>query len=92
MAKLSPDGRRIRTIIIATPFLVASSILLYKRLFLGEEQKRLPRPAHLATPSPPPADPSRRPNETGEWSGVPDDVRRRIQQAEEGAHEAGRRV
>ncbi|ORY39484.1 hypothetical protein BCR35DRAFT_311479 [Leucosporidium creatinivorum] len=34
----------IRTIIIATPFLVASSILMYKRLVLGEEQKHLPRP------------------------------------------------
>lgn len=34
----------IRTIIIATPFLVASSILIYKRLVLGEEQKHLPRP------------------------------------------------
>jgi hypothetical protein len=32
-----------RTIIIATPFLVASSLLLYKRLFLGEEQRHLPR-------------------------------------------------
>jgi len=43
MAKLSPDGRRIRNIIIATPFLVASSILLYKRLVLGEEQRKMPK-------------------------------------------------
>ncbi|GAA6061802.1 hypothetical protein JCM10212_004858 [Sporobolomyces blumeae] len=93
MSKLSPDARRIRTIIIATPFLVASSILMYKRLFLGEEQRRLPRPAPLGSPeasatiagtlrevaSEPPIKSDR-----GEWNGVPDDVRRRIQAAEQG--------
>ncbi|GAA5852236.1 hypothetical protein JCM5353_004081 [Sporobolomyces roseus] len=80
MAKLSPDGRRIRTIIIASPFLVASSILLYKRLFLGEEQRRLPRPAQLQGNLPVEA----RDHGNGEWKGVPEDVRKRIQQAEEG--------
>lgn len=43
MAKLSPDGKRIRAIIISAPFLIASSILLYKRLVLGEEQRLLPK-------------------------------------------------
>ncbi|KAM0755024.1 hypothetical protein T439DRAFT_352979 [Meredithblackwellia eburnea MCA 4105] len=41
--KLSPDGRRLRAIIIATPFLVVSSVILYKRLVLGEEQRLLPK-------------------------------------------------
>ncbi|SCZ95333.1 BZ3500_MvSof-1268-A1-R1_Chr11-2g03439 [Microbotryum saponariae] len=41
---LPADAKRLRTIIIATPFLVGSSILLYKRLMLGEEQRLLPRP------------------------------------------------
>ncbi|GAA5838554.1 hypothetical protein JCM3766R1_006009 [Sporobolomyces carnicolor] len=82
MAKLSPDGRRIRTIIIATPFLVASSVLLYKRLFLGEEQKRLPRPVPAS---------QRPPADGGEWQGMPEDVRRRIQEAEKGADYDGNR-
>jgi hypothetical protein len=42
---LTRPHHSIRTIIIATPFLVASSILMYKRLVLGEEQKHLPRPS-----------------------------------------------
>ncbi|GAA5953781.1 hypothetical protein JCM3765_006964 [Sporobolomyces pararoseus] len=91
MAKLSPDGRRIRTIIIATPFLVASSILLYKRLFLGEEQKRLPRT--VSNLSQPVRNGAGSGNETGEWNGVPEDVRRRIQEAEQGAsYEGNKRI
>lgn len=42
MAKLTADAKRVRTIIIATPFLVASSILLYQRLVLGKEQRKIP--------------------------------------------------
>lgn len=42
MAKLTADGARLRNIIISTPFLVATSLLLYKRLVLGEEQRKIP--------------------------------------------------
>ncbi|KAF8958992.1 hypothetical protein BDZ97DRAFT_1430978 [Flammula alnicola] len=41
--KLSLEARRIRMIIVSLPILVASSFVLYKRLYLGEEQRRLPR-------------------------------------------------
>ncbi|BGP26945.1 hypothetical protein JCM10295v2_005907 [Rhodotorula toruloides] len=40
----SPEQKRISTIIVSFPFLVATSFLLYRRLVLGEEQKRMPRP------------------------------------------------
>lgn len=45
----------IRAIILSTPFLVASSILMYKRLVLGEDQRKfprqpLPRPSDTAAP------------------------------------------
>ena len=43
---------RIRAIIISTPLLVASSILMYKRLVLGEEQKRMPKPRPIQTELP----------------------------------------
>jgi len=79
-SSLTLNSYRIRTIIIATPFLVASSLLLYKRLFLGEEQKRLPRPQRIRGDLPIEA----RGGIEGEWKGVPEDVRKRIQQAEEG--------
>jgi len=36
---------------VATPFLVASTFLLYKRLYLGEEQKHLPRPGPMGPPA-----------------------------------------
>lgn len=36
---------------MATPFLVASSYLMYKRLYLGEEQKRLPRAGPMGPPA-----------------------------------------
>ncbi|KAF8173721.1 hypothetical protein BJ912DRAFT_71358 [Pholiota molesta] len=44
MAKpqLSLEARRIRLIIVSLPILVASSFVLYKRLYLGEEQRKLP--------------------------------------------------
>ncbi|KJA23907.1 hypothetical protein HYPSUDRAFT_201032 [Hypholoma sublateritium FD-334 SS-4] len=45
MAKpqLSLEARRIRLIIVSLPILVASSFVLYKRLYLGEEQRTLPK-------------------------------------------------
>ncbi|KAI8372761.1 uncharacterized protein BYT42DRAFT_646748 [Radiomyces spectabilis] len=36
--KLSPAGRRLATIIVATPFMVTTSWILYKRVVLGEER------------------------------------------------------
>ncbi|KPV74009.1 uncharacterized protein RHOBADRAFT_66697 [Rhodotorula graminis WP1] len=77
---LNPDGRRIRTIIISAPFLVASSLLLYKRLYLGEEQRHLPpRPPHMAT-----AVPAQQQRELkGDLEGVPADIARRIRDAED---------
>ncbi|ORZ10180.1 hypothetical protein BCR42DRAFT_422909 [Absidia repens] len=37
--KLSPAGRRLATIIVATPFMVTTSWILYKRVILGEERR-----------------------------------------------------
>ncbi|GAA6002958.1 uncharacterized protein JCM10292_000266 [Rhodotorula paludigena] len=71
--KLNPDGRRIRAIIISAPFLVASSILLYKRLVLGEEQRRLPGSSRSALPVPGDGGPE----------GMPQDVLKRIKEAED---------
>ncbi|GAA6050369.1 hypothetical protein JCM3770_004004 [Rhodotorula araucariae] len=78
---LNPDGRRIRTIIITAPFLVASSLLLYKRLVLGEEQRRLPPRPGVVTPGAvavqaPPRD---------ALEGIPADVAAPIREAEEQA-------
>jgi len=42
--KLSPQGQRLRTIILAVPIMAATSVVLYKRLVLGEPQRKLPRP------------------------------------------------
>ncbi|GAA6010899.1 hypothetical protein JCM10207_003980 [Rhodosporidiobolus poonsookiae] len=89
--KLSPDGRRIRTIIITAPFVVASSILLYKRLVLGEEQRHLPRPVRgvsvdgrpMQQPLSGPGKPSEK-REDG-FEGMPADVAARIREAEERA-------
>ncbi|KAF8902528.1 hypothetical protein CPB84DRAFT_1846185 [Gymnopilus junonius] len=41
--KLPLEARRIRLIIVSLPILVASSLVLYKRLVLGEEQRKLPQ-------------------------------------------------
>ncbi|KZP17378.1 hypothetical protein FIBSPDRAFT_1046896 [Athelia psychrophila] len=43
MAPLSPQGKRIRTIMVALPIMAATSFVMYKRLVLGEEQRLLPR-------------------------------------------------
>ncbi|KAF8478823.1 hypothetical protein JB92DRAFT_1824297 [Gautieria morchelliformis] len=42
--KLSPDARRVRTIIISLPLIGVTSFVLYKRLVWGEPQRRLPGP------------------------------------------------
>ncbi|GAA5954963.1 hypothetical protein JCM21900_005948 [Sporobolomyces salmonicolor] len=85
--KISQEARNIRNIIISTPFLIASSYLLYKRLYLGEEQRRLPIPpadgsgvgmgAHSAALEAAGV-------KGEEWKGVPEGVRKRIQEAEAG--------
>ncbi|GAA5896630.1 hypothetical protein JCM8208_004250 [Rhodotorula glutinis] len=77
---LNPDGRRIRTIIISAPFLVASSLLLYKRLYLGEEQKHLPPRPGMSGAA---AVPVQQREQMGDLEGVPKDVARRIREAEE---------
>ncbi|KIM41349.1 hypothetical protein M413DRAFT_146983 [Hebeloma cylindrosporum] len=40
--KLSLEARRIKTIIVALPIMVACSLVLYKRQYLGEERRQLP--------------------------------------------------
>ncbi|KAH9474561.1 hypothetical protein JR316_0013023 [Psilocybe cubensis] len=44
MAKqsLPLEARRIRTIIVTLPIITACSFVLYKRLVLGEDQRKLP--------------------------------------------------
>ncbi|KAI0305114.1 hypothetical protein B0F90DRAFT_1815367 [Multifurca ochricompacta] len=42
--KLSPQGQRLRTIILAVPIMAATSVVLYRRLVLGEPQRKLPHP------------------------------------------------
>jgi hypothetical protein len=42
--KLSPQGQRLRIIILTVPIMAATSVVLYKRLLLGEPQRKLPRP------------------------------------------------
>ncbi|GJJ14664.1 hypothetical protein Clacol_008930 [Clathrus columnatus] len=39
--KLPRDARRIQTIIVALPVAVVSGFVLYKRIFWGEEQRKL---------------------------------------------------
>ncbi|KAI0292871.1 hypothetical protein BC826DRAFT_1105277 [Russula brevipes] len=47
--KLSPQGQRLRTIIVTVPIMAATSVVLYKRLVLGEPQRKLPRPGERDT-------------------------------------------
>ncbi|TFK25429.1 hypothetical protein FA15DRAFT_668506 [Coprinopsis marcescibilis] len=49
MAKvpLSPQAQRLRTIIVALPILIASSVVLYKREVRGEPRRTLPPPSEL---------------------------------------------
>ncbi|PWN37727.1 uncharacterized protein FA14DRAFT_177011 [Meira miltonrushii] len=39
--KLTPDQQRIRVMVVTFPVLVATSVVLFKRMFLGEEQRKL---------------------------------------------------
>ncbi|ETW77504.1 hypothetical protein HETIRDRAFT_411690 [Heterobasidion irregulare TC 32-1] len=41
--KLSPQGKRLRTIIITIPIIVASSLVLYERLVQGKPQRTISR-------------------------------------------------
>ncbi|KAI9429056.1 hypothetical protein H4582DRAFT_2090224 [Lactarius indigo] len=41
--KLSPQGQRLRIIILTVPIMAATSVVLFKRLVLGEPQRKLPR-------------------------------------------------
>ncbi|KAF8509659.1 hypothetical protein BU17DRAFT_98751 [Hysterangium stoloniferum] len=58
--KLSPDARRIRTIIVALPIAGVTAYVLYKRLVLGEQQRKLEHvkgpiiPLNTTAPRPPP--------------------------------------
>ncbi|KAN0136912.1 hypothetical protein V8E53_005353 [Lactarius tabidus] len=47
--KLSPQGQRLRVIILTVPIMAATSLVLYKRLVLGESQRQLPRPGDRNT-------------------------------------------
>ncbi|KAJ9479396.1 hypothetical protein PHBOTO_002888 [Pseudozyma hubeiensis] len=46
---LTPEQKRIRTIMISFPLLVATSVVLFKRLYLGEEQRTLPSQGKIAS-------------------------------------------
>ncbi|CAK9784565.1 hypothetical protein CC85DRAFT_283015 [Cutaneotrichosporon oleaginosum] len=47
---LSTDAKRLRTVVIAFPVLVVTSAILYRRAFMGEEQRRIPRPQEVLRP------------------------------------------
>jgi hypothetical protein len=47
--KLSPQGQRLRIIILTVPIMAATSVVLYKRLVLGDPQRQLPRPGDRNT-------------------------------------------
>jgi len=47
--RLSPQGQRLRVIILTVPIMAATSVVLYKRLMLGEPQRQLPRPGDQNT-------------------------------------------
>ncbi|PWY99462.1 hypothetical protein BCV70DRAFT_162853 [Testicularia cyperi] len=47
---LTPEQRRIRTIMVSFPLLVATSVVLVKRLYMGEEQRKLPDSGKLIPP------------------------------------------
>jgi len=42
---LSPQARRLRTIIVTVPIIGATSFVLYKRLILGEPRRTVPHPS-----------------------------------------------
>ncbi|KAG8926407.1 hypothetical protein FRC02_008895 [Tulasnella sp. 418] len=41
---LPPDARRLQVIILAAPVLAVTSYILYRRFYLGEEQRKFERP------------------------------------------------
>ncbi|KAI5450218.1 hypothetical protein NCC49_003235 [Naganishia albida] len=43
MPPLTPEAQRLRIIILSFPLFVGTSYVLYKRAFLGEEQRKIPR-------------------------------------------------
>ncbi|KAH9022170.1 hypothetical protein EDB85DRAFT_2151924 [Lactarius pseudohatsudake] len=47
--KLSPQGQRLRIIILTVPIMAATSVVLFKRLVLDEPQRKLPRPGDRDT-------------------------------------------
>ncbi|GMK54010.1 hypothetical protein CspeluHIS016_0105960 [Cutaneotrichosporon spelunceum] len=44
---LATDAKRLRTMVIAFPVLVVTSAILYRRVFMGEKQRLLPRSEDL---------------------------------------------
>ncbi|RSH88506.1 uncharacterized protein EHS24_001051 [Apiotrichum porosum] len=50
MAPLTADAKRLRTIIISFPILVVTTAILYRRTYLGEEQRRIPGPNEVQRP------------------------------------------
>ncbi|BEJ12222.1 hypothetical protein CspHIS471_0206820 [Cutaneotrichosporon sp. HIS471] len=40
---LATDAKRLRTMVIALPVLIVTSAILYRRTFMGEKQRLLPR-------------------------------------------------
>ncbi|WWC88454.1 uncharacterized protein L201_003365 [Kwoniella dendrophila CBS 6074] len=40
---MSADAKRLRTIIVSFPILVVTTAILYRRAYLGEEQRTIPR-------------------------------------------------
>ncbi|KAF9497501.1 hypothetical protein BDN71DRAFT_1444662 [Pleurotus eryngii] len=45
MAKLSPQARRWRTILVTVPIMVATSVVLYQRLVEGKPQRTIAKEA-----------------------------------------------
>ncbi|WRT67992.1 uncharacterized protein IL334_004967 [Kwoniella shivajii] len=42
-APMNPNAKRLRTIIVSFPLLVVTTVILYRRTMLGEEQRKIPR-------------------------------------------------
>ncbi|KAL1413126.1 hypothetical protein Q8F55_000875 [Vanrija albida] len=43
MAPLTADAKRLRVIIVSFPLLVVTSAILYRRTYMGEKQRTIPR-------------------------------------------------
>ncbi|OCF35105.1 hypothetical protein I317_01815 [Kwoniella heveanensis CBS 569] len=46
MSQLNENAKRLRTIIVSFPILVVTTAILYRRAYLGEEQRRIPKDVH----------------------------------------------